>query len=206
MLKFRLALVAASLTALVACRDRATSPGAAAFENTRPSPAPPGVTRGGDASSGRQGGVQATQISAGGGMMAECLSLSDGGQQGPAACDGHTCARMSDGTVRCWGFNGSGQLGDGTVIPRASPAAVPGLSSAASVAAGGGHTCAVLADATVRCWGANRYGQLGDGTTQDRPTPVAVRGLADVAALALGTEHSCARLRDGTVRCWGRNP
>ena len=86
----------------------------------------------------------------------------------------HTCARLTDGTVLCWGLNGNGQLGDGTTTYRETPDAVPGLTSVAEIATGGSHTCARRTDGTVLCWGGNSYGQIGDGTTTHRQTPTAV--------------------------------
>jgi alpha-tubulin suppressor-like RCC1 family protein len=86
----------------------------------------------------------------------------------------HTCALLIDGTVRCWGFNGSGQLGDGTTTDSAVAASVPGLTNVIQVSAGLFHTCALTADAHLYCWGENHYGQLGDGTTMGRHSPVQV--------------------------------
>lgn len=117
----------------------------------------------------------------------------------------HTCARMMDGTARCWGGNGSGQLGDGTTINRLTAVATVALGSVASVAAGALFSCAKLTDRTVRCWGRNDAGQLGDGTMTDRPTPAVVGGLSSVTQLVVGGSHACALLADGTVRCWGYN-
>jgi hypothetical protein len=98
----------------------------------------------------------------------------------------HTCAVLSDGTARCWGYNAYGQLGDNTTDERHTPVAVSNLSNAVAVAAGDYHTCALLGDGSARCWGDNGYGQLGDGTTTQRLTPVIVAmdtdgdGSADV--------------------------
>lgn len=122
-----------------------------------------------------------------------------------SAGDFHTCARIDDGTVECWGDNSSGQLGDNTGISRLSPVAVSGISTATRISAGGQHTCALLADSTVACWGENANGQLGTGSTTSALSPVAVSGLTNATAIAAGTSHTCAVIADGTVRCWGRN-
>src|SRR5690606_17774945 len=81
------------------------------------------------------------------------------------AGDVHTCARLSDGSVRCWGHNNDGQLGDGTKESRPAWNPVPGLGGVVEIAVGHFHTCARLGDGTVQCWGNNGYGQLGDGST-----------------------------------------
>jgi alpha-tubulin suppressor-like RCC1 family protein len=98
----------------------------------------------------------------------------------------HMCALLSDGTVKCWGRNDVGQLGNGTTIPDAgassgspTPVAVSGLDHVVSLISGSSahHTCAVLDSGTVECWGLNTSGQLGDGTTTSSSTPVTVTGL-----------------------------
>lgn len=115
----------------------------------------------------------------------------------------HTCARLADGTVDCWGDNEWGQLGDGTTADSPVPRSVFGLAGVKQVSAGGDHTCALLAAGTVECWGKNGSGQLGDGTTTSISTPVAVSGLNDVTQVGAGLEHTCALLASGTVECWG---
>jgi alpha-tubulin suppressor-like RCC1 family protein len=117
----------------------------------------------------------------------------------------HTCARLRDGGVSCWGDNHLGQLGDGTTAERHAPAPVPGLHDVVGIAAGTGYTCALLGDGRVSCWGDNREGQLGDGTTVGRLRPTPVPGLGGVVEIAARGFHTCARTGEGRVLCWGAN-
>jgi alpha-tubulin suppressor-like RCC1 family protein len=116
----------------------------------------------------------------------------------------HACVVLADGTVRCWGANLAGQLGDGTTSPtRTSPVQVSGLTNIVSVATGGGHTCALHALGGVFCWGYGVNGQLGAGNGNSSSTPVQVTGLDNVTAIAAGEYFTCALRVDGTVWCWG---
>jgi alpha-tubulin suppressor-like RCC1 family protein len=117
----------------------------------------------------------------------------------------HTCARLGNGTLKCWGRNGDAQLGNGTYTDSSTPVPVSGITTAAVVSGGGAHTCAVLSDGTVQCWGDNRYGQLGDGTTLGRTAPVPVGGITGAVAVSAGWDHTCALLGDSSVQCWGEN-
>ncbi|MFO0646083.1 MAG: hypothetical protein U0326_07585 [Polyangiales bacterium] len=116
----------------------------------------------------------------------------------------HACALLSDRTVRCWGSNVYGELGDGTRTNRSRPVPVVGLRDVSEIAVGGTHTCALLGDGTVSCWGSGASLQLGDGTSQ-RSTPATVPGLGHVVSVAAGAGHSCALRGDNMVFCWGRN-
>ena len=88
----------------------------------------------------------------------------------------HTCAKGSDGKLYCWGWNGSGQLGDGTTTNRWTPVAVqaPAGVVLSGVSAGEAHTCARSTAGPVYCWGGNGSGQLGNGRTADSNVPVIV--------------------------------
>lgn len=117
----------------------------------------------------------------------------------------HTCVLMSDQTVRCWGVNNYGQLGNGSTDPLYEPTPVPGLSGVKHVIVGDEHSCATLGDGTAQCWGHNDHGQLGDGTTTDRHVPTSVPTLAPNAQMAGGLGIVCALLGTGNVSCWGSN-
>ncbi len=98
------------------------------------------------------------------------------------------CARMKDGSARCWGANESGQLGDGTHDARSESTLVAKASHVAAIAAGEGHACALGTDGAVVCWGAGETGAL-----------VATRA----SVIAVGRAHACAIVDGGAVRCWG---
>lgn len=118
----------------------------------------------------------------------------------------HTCAVLSDGGIRCWGFNFAGQLGDASTQDRLAPVVVQDIDDAIAVDGGERHSCALRANGGVSCWGANNNSQLGAGDDErDRSTPIAAEGLPGPASvIALGSEHSCALIA-GSVYCWGRN-
>ena len=89
----------------------------------------------------------------------------------------HNCAVLPSGAVRCWGYNGEGQLGNGSTTSSSTPVPVSGISTATAVAAGFRSSCALLSSGAVQCWGSNLFGQLGNGTTTNSTTPVQVSGL-----------------------------
>ncbi|MBI5562016.1 MAG: hypothetical protein HY894_04055 [Deltaproteobacteria bacterium] len=117
----------------------------------------------------------------------------------------HSVLLNADGTVWAWGWNGYGELGDGTTTDRLTPVQVSGLTGVVSVAAGFYYSLALKSDGTVWAWGYNYYGQLGDGITTSRYTPVQVSGLTGVVSVAAGGYHSLAVNADGTVWAWGYN-
>ena len=87
-----------------------------------------------------------------------------------------TCALTGAGAVKCWGWNGYGQLGDDSTVTRMTPADVSGLAAGVvRIEPGRYHTCAITSSGGAKCWGFNQEGQVGDHSTADRGTPVAVQ-------------------------------
>jgi alpha-tubulin suppressor-like RCC1 family protein len=115
-------------------------------------------------------------------------------------------ALLSGGSVRAWGNNANGQVGDGSTTQRSTPVPVSGLSGVTQVAGGAETGYALSSDGSVRAWGANNVGQVGDGSTTQRLTPVQVSGLtAGVTQVVGGADTGYALLSDGSVRAWGSN-
>lgn len=119
-----------------------------------------------------------------------------------AAGSDHTCGRMADGTVRCWGDNVRGQLLGGSRL-----APIAGLAEIIDIAAGSNHSCALRKDGAVFCWGNNTSGQLGGvssgaGTGLVQVEPSVFRGQQPVRLYA-SVNLSCALLADTSLACWG---
>ena len=113
----------------------------------------------------------------------------------------HSAAITKDGSLYMWGYNRSGQLGDGTTTDRYTPVKI--MDNVASVSLGGSHSAAVTKDGSLYMWGDNGNGRLGDGTTTDRYTPVKI--MDNVASVSLGSSHSAAITKDGSLYMWGYN-
>ena len=126
-----------------------------------------------------------------------------------------TCALLADGTIRCWGSQTSGALGNNASSGNAtSPQTVTGITNAVEVELRNGGGCVLTSTQDVRCWGDNAKGAVGDGTTTNRSTPVRVSGLAHPIRLASGMNAvvSCAVTEGPTIGdddnelwCWGTN-
>lgn len=124
-----------------------------------------------------------------------------------------TCALLQDHTVKCWGKNEHGQLGDGTQHNANLPVTVLGLNSdsvyAVQVTAGTAHSCALMNNGSIKCWGWNFSKQLGQDTGLERDilAPIDVNtmdGVANIAtAVVAGGNSTCAIISPGKVKCWG---
>ncbi|MGW7517865.1 RCC1 domain-containing protein [Streptomyces sp. NPDC054796] len=112
-------------------------------------------------------------------------------------------AQLEDGTVRAWGSDSAGQLGNGTRHDRATPDTVTGLRDVTDVAAGGAHALAV-SKGRVWAWGENGDGQLGINRSGDEQTvPERVPSVFMARQVAAGCDFSLAVMEDGTVWSWG---
>jgi uncharacterized repeat protein (TIGR03803 family) len=121
-----------------------------------------------------------------------------------ASANGASLAIKNNGTLWSWGFNGNGQLGDGSITNRPRPAQL-GNATWRSVAPGGFHTVGIRIDGTLWAWGLNSSGQLGDGTITQRTTPVQIGTATNWIAVSAGASHSAAVAGDGSLWTWGSN-
>jgi len=123
-----------------------------------------------------------------------------------ASVDGSfALALTATGTVDAWGYNSSGQVGNGTTTQSLSPVAVTGPTSVVGIAAGATHGMAVTSGGAVWAWGANGSGELGDGTTTQHLSAVQLTTISGVTQVAAGSQFTVALKSDGTVWSWGRN-
>jgi len=119
----------------------------------------------------------------------------------------HSCALMGSGELRCWGYNGYGELGDGTDATRSAPVVVQGLPApVSSMSLGRVHSCVLTGTGGGLCWGDNTSGQLGIGTWSWSRLPSGVSGMSSGATqLSAGFDSTCAVVGTTAVRCWGMN-
>jgi alpha-tubulin suppressor-like RCC1 family protein len=175
----------------------------------------------GELGNGATATYQRTPVTVSG--IANAVAVAAGGLYGNVTGgDKFSLALLSDGTIKAWGDNTYGQLGNGTTTASTIPVTVSGITNAVAIAAGPSHALALLSDGTIKAWGDNTYGQLGDGTTTSpRLTPVTVcntgatagtcdsNPLTNAVALAAGgtswSDSSFALLSDGTIKAWGSN-
>jgi alpha-tubulin suppressor-like RCC1 family protein len=122
-----------------------------------------------------------------------------------------SCAQMqnvlsSASTVRCWGGNSAGQVGNGTTTPQVfAPATVSGLTGVTHLTAGSYFACAVTGGA-VRCWGSGISGQFGNGVIvlSSNVPAAAATGITNATMVTAGGSHVCAANgTTGDAWCWG---
>jgi hypothetical protein len=124
-------------------------------------------------------------------------------------------ALTATGKLAAWGYNNTGQLGDGSMTDRNSPILVDatGVMSGKSivqVAGGWGHTIALASDGTLFAWGDGTMGALGNGGSTSTTTPVpvdqsgALSGVR-IVSIAAGYDTSAALSDSGQLYAWGMN-
>jgi alpha-tubulin suppressor-like RCC1 family protein len=128
----------------------------------------------------------------------------------------HTCGVTTGGDVYCWGWNGLGQLGDGTTADSYEPVQVAGTGYV-GVAAGFFHSCAYRADGSAFCWGMDEDGQLGSNMTAPNTctlgtntyrcslNPFAVLGGLSFSDMSAGAYNTCGVVTGDDAYCWGWN-
>jgi hypothetical protein len=101
----------------------------------------------------------------------------------------------------CWGYNGNGQLGDGTQVSKNLPVQIDGDTKYAKVAPGPYHTCGLTVDGAIKCWGANAYGEVEAETAPLWTVPHQVG--TDFIDVASGFDSTCGIKKTGELKCWG---
>jgi hypothetical protein len=114
-------------------------------------------------------------------------------------------ANLAEGRLWAWGFNGSGQVGDGSNSSAGTPVQVGSKTDWIEVATGDFYTIALRKDGTLWAWGANGLGQLGQGTTAASDVPVQIGEEDDWKSISAGDGHVLALKLDGTLWAWGNN-
>jgi len=117
----------------------------------------------------------------------------------------HMCAKLADESVKCWGYNDQGQVGDNSQINRNTPVLISSLAGMIGMSSANHTTCALKSDGTPWCWGWGGFGMLGTGNDTSQYVPTAVQGVTGVSQISSGYVHTCAVLTDSTIKCWGRN-
>ena len=123
----------------------------------------------------------------------------------------HACVLLDNNSLRCWGNNFAGQLGNGSMLNdfvlTHQTVTFSGGRYPVSIDTGYGTTCAILNDQTLWCWGWNNNWQLGIGNNTDQSTPQQVDLGPGRTALkvAIAQHHTCAIADDYSLQCWGTN-
>jgi alpha-tubulin suppressor-like RCC1 family protein len=120
----------------------------------------------------------------------------------------HACVLVANGTMRCWGGNTTGNVGEGYVYDISGhPVEIKNIHEPIrSMVLGFSHTCVLTDSGGVKCWGSNDFGQLGNETNERSEMPVDVVGLSSgVIAISGRYNSTCALMEGGAVKCWGEN-
>lgn len=148
---------------------------------------------------------------------------SQGGEYGLiSGADLGFCVVMRTGSVKCWGFNDNGQLGNGNQINQNTPVLASALGTVSisggafevAVSSGLGTSCAFLSTSSssvdFKCWGGNGAAQFGTGSTTPAfsTTPVSATILngKKIKQFTVGDDHACVLFADdSSALCWGKN-
>ena len=114
------------------------------------------------------------------------------------------CAVLTTGHLKCWGYNGFGELGNGTTTSFTVPVSVKNIGTATAVIGGENGFCALLSSKHLSCWGNGGSGQLGNGSFAGSDVPVAVRSISNAVSMVSGNDSFCALLSTSRVNCWGQ--
>lgn len=117
----------------------------------------------------------------------------------------HFLGIKNDGTLWAWGYNGMGQLGDGSTTNRAVPVQVGTATNWVDIAVGSYHSLGVTADGRLWAWGFNAWSSLGDGTNTDRHVPVQIGSATNWQSVSAGDVHSFAITNTAKLYAWGYN-
>jgi len=110
---------------------------------------------------------------------------------------------IRNGSLYAWGWNGNGQLGDGTTTQKTSPVQIGSFTDWTAISTGATHSLGIR-DGKLYSWGNNTSCQLGDGTTTQRTSPVQIGSFTDWTTISAGGTHSLG-VRDGKLYSWGSN-
>ena len=121
------------------------------------------------------------------------------------AGDFHACGITPSNQAFCWGYNGDGQLGNGTLTDRNVPTAVSTTLTFRQVSGGKYHTCGITLAGVGYCWGQNLDGRLGTGDLTPSSSPKQLATSVTFDSISSGVIHSCGLSRSGLVYCWGFN-
>ena len=118
----------------------------------------------------------------------------------------HTCAILSGGVLKCWGYNSNGQIGDGSTADNSVPSEIDSGTGYKKVTTGQWHTCGITVADKVKCWGAGNQGQIGNGSTSSsNSVPVAIDTATSYSEISAGYQFTCGITTTGVLKCWGDN-